>query len=432
MSKKERHKEKLENTKRRDLRIIWNSNGPNTNSGYAAETRDLLFRFVKDNWNVACIAFWGLDGFPAYQYGQDLIDDRFKDVKLKVYPKMDHPYGSDALILHSIDYKANVIFTMQDVPMLDPQHLQQLKYWIPFLPIDKDPCPPAVLERLRYAYKIVTFSKFGQDTLLKAGFTSTLIYEGTDTELFKPMDKLEMRRDYKIPEDVFLFGMIAANKENPPRKGYQEALEAFKLFYDKHPEARLFIHSQQRGPGGFPVEDFARTLGFHDKMFLYEPYRATYGSNHKDVSKQMNMFDVLLHPSQTEGFGLTVIEALACGTPVIVNNTTSMPEMVTEGVNGWICNSQEKGRFTNDLSYVYPADVNSLYEKMELAYKAVKENEAKLSEDCRNSVLAKYNVDSIYENNWRGFLEELQEEILPLQEPLKVVELNQSNIVPSK
>lgn len=423
-------KKQVNQVKRRDLNILWSSNGPHTNSGYAVETRDVLFRFRKDGWNAAAIAFWGSEGFPTYQYGQDLIDDRFNNVKLKVYPKMDHPYGSDALIGHAMDYKANVVITMQDVPMLDPQHLQQLKYWVPYVPIDKDPCPPGVLDRLRYAYKIITFSKFGQQTLLKHGFTSTLILEGTDPELLKPMDKAQARQDFGVPGDAFIFGMIAANKENPPRKSFQESMEAFKKFYTNHPEAAMFIHSQQRGPGGFPVEEFANYLGISSRVFFTLPYQAVFNTDSRRIAKEMNCFDVLLHPSRTEGFGLTCVEAMSCGVPVIVNNTTSMPEMVVDGVTGFICEPQKTGWWTNDNSYVYSPDVQSLYDKMEESYKMVKEKGPEVSKNCRDHILANYNIDNLYENKWKVFLEDLQQEILPLQVTPKAVELNQLNTPP--
>lgn len=343
---------------------------------------------------------------------------------------MDNGYGSDALLAHTVDYQANAVFTMQDVPNLDPNHLQQLQYWIPYVPIDKDPVPPAVLFNLRYAYKIITFSKFGQDALQRAGFTSTLILEGTDTELMKPMDQAQCRKDYGLPPEAFIFGMIAANKENPPRKGFQEALTAFKMFSDKHPEAILFIHSQQRGPGSFPVENYAEYLKISNKICYVNPYQAVVSSDSKKICKELNCFDVLLHPSMTEGFGLTVIEALSCGVPVIVNNTTSMPEMVQDGITGFVCDTNPDGFYTSDASMVYKADVKSLYDKMEQAFTLVKEKKQETAKACRDSILDKYDLDKIYQNNWKPFLEELQEEILPLQTPIEPLQLNQQNISP--
>ena len=48
---------------------------------------------------------------------------------------------------------------------------------------------------------------------------------------------------------------------------------------------------------------------------------------HKELLRQYQDADVLLHPSRYEGFGLQVAEAMACGTPVICSNAASLPEV---------------------------------------------------------------------------------------------------------
>lgn len=111
-------------TKRRDLKILWQSNAPHANSGYSVFTRDILFRLLKDGWNVECSGMGaGIDAYPVILHGEDLIDDRFKGLKLKVYPKMMDPYGSDSLVNHAVSAKANVVFDMQDVWALNLQDL---------------------------------------------------------------------------------------------------------------------------------------------------------------------------------------------------------------------------------------------------------------------------------------------------------------------
>lgn len=399
--------------KDRRMRMFWSSNGVWTNSGYGTYQRDLLARIAQDGWPVAQNAFWVLQGYPITIHFEDLIDDRFKGVKMKVYPIMADAWGADGMFNHGKDFKADVHFCMQDVWPLDPGILSQLKNFIPYVPVDKDPLPPMVGEKLKFAYKIISFSKFGHKVLENSGFYSNLILEGTDTEIFRPMDRVMCRTELKIPQNVFIFGMVAANKENPPRKGFQEAIQAFKLFQDKHPEACLLIHTQQPGPGGFPIMEFAKHIGVNMRGMLYlEPYRAIYGSDSKVVAKEMNAINVLLHPSQTEGFGLTVIEAAACGIPAIVTNTTSMPEMIIDGVTGEICKADVR-RFTNDLSWVEAADIDDLYQKMETIYQKVTSEPAKVAVACRQHIINNYDINTQYKELWLPYLERLQSRILP-------------------
>ena len=395
------------------MRMLWSSNAVWSNSGYGTFQRDLLGRIARDGWIVAQNAFWGLQGYPITIHFEDLIDERFKGVKMKVYPVMGDVWGADGMLHHGRDFKTDVTFCMQDIWPLDQGMVQQLTRFIPYVPIDKTPVPPAVLDKLRYAYKIISFSKFGEKALSEAGFYSKLILEGTDTEIFKPKDQLECRKALLMPEKFFYFGMVAANKENPPRKGFQEALQAFKLFQDKHSDAALMIHTQQPGPGGFPIREFASEIGIDlAQLFFMDAYKAVYGSDSHVVAGEMNAMDILLHPSHTEGFGLTVIEAASCGVPAIINNTTSMPEMIVDGVTGEICKTNGK-RFTNDLSWVEPADVNDLYDKMETLYAKLKADKPGIAKACREHIVKNYNIDIQYETLWKPLLEELQKKILP-------------------
>jgi glycosyltransferase involved in cell wall biosynthesis len=388
----------MANNKDRRIKILWSSNGHHTNSGYGIQTRDILFRMRDDGWNIAESAFYGLDSYPCNIDG------------IKVYPKMADPFGADAMLMHGKNFNADVTFCMQDIWTLDPNILKQIKNWIPYFPIDKEPIPAQVLERCKYAYKLITFSKFGHDLMEKAGFYTTYIPEGTDTNIFKPLDKVTCRREINLPENAFIFGVIGANKENPPRKGYQEMLEAFSLFEKKHPEAILFFHCQQIAPGNFPIMDYANYLGFGKKVYFMDQYVATCLSSSDKINKELNTFDICLHPSQTEGFGLVIVEAQSAGIPVIVNNCHSMPELVIEGKTGEICKTG-KPRWTSDNSLVYPADVDSLYEKMELLYKKLHEKNT-IAKDCRDNILTHYSIDDIFKDKWIPYLEELQKDIL--------------------
>src|SRR3990167_2839583 len=250
-----------------------------------------------------------------------------------------------------------------------------------------------------------------------------MIPEGTDVNIFKPLpNKQELRKKYNIPPNAIHFTMVAANKENPPRKGFQEALEGFKLFSDKHPEAFLSIYIQQLAPEGFPIAGYAHHLCLDGKVLVRSDYHTVVKWTSEDINEIYNTADVLLHPSQTEGFGLCIIEAQAAGIPVVIQDCQSMPELIIEGKTGEKAKTAYK-RYTNDLSFVNVADPSSVYSAMERQYKRLKENPEQVAKDCRDNIVDNYNIDDIVQYTWIPYLESLQDELLPLtmeEEPIKI------------
>lgn len=390
--------------KRRDLKLLWHSNAPWSFSGYGTFTGQLARRLRDDGWKIALSCNYGLQGTPIEWEG------------IKCYPSIADPIGGDALIPHAQEFGANAVFVMQDIWTLNPAYMSQIKVLIPYVPIDKSPVPQNVLSNLRFAYKIITFAQFGHDELAKSGFSSQLIVEGTDTNIFKPLNKKkELRQKMALPENAFIWCMIGANKENPPRKGFQEALEGFKAFHDQHPDSAMLIsYAQQTNPGGFPIKEFVHYLGLDANVFYPNDYLTAITGSSTMMNEFYNASDALLHPSQTEGFGLCIIEAQSAGIPVVIQNSHSMPALIQEGKTGFGA-STLYDRFVNDLGFVKVADPKSVAECMEKTYQILKENPEQVSRDCRVNVVANFNIDTLFKEKWVPLLESLQERILPLQ-----------------
>ena len=70
--------------KKRELRILWSSNAPWSQSGYGVFTGDLAKRLHKDGWPIAISCFYGLQGNPIDWNG------------IRCYSVMNDPYGADA------------------------------------------------------------------------------------------------------------------------------------------------------------------------------------------------------------------------------------------------------------------------------------------------------------------------------------------------
>lgn len=389
--------------KRRDLRIIWMSNSPHVYSGYGVFTKELLKRIHDDGWTVACVGFSGISGGIIEDY------DGYR-----IYPQMAEPYGTDALVNHGRDFKAHVHFTMQDTPTLNANLLQHVKTWIPYMPVHYSPPSPFVLDKIKHAYKIITFSEYGKQGLASKGFSSTMIKEGINTSTFRPLDKEMIRKRLGIKDGTFLFGMVGANKEIPARKGFQEALDAYKLFIDNHPNERvgLYIHTLSPPIGKFPIMDYAKQIGVHDRVIVPDNYSALYKSPPDVIAQMMNAFDVLLQPSRTEGFGLPIVEAQSCGVPAIATDFSAMPELIVDGKTG-LKVKVNRLELANQWGYHAVPNTQDLHKQMEKMYTMLKKDKkGKIAKACRNHVLKNFDIDQIFEDEWVPYLESLQEELL--------------------
>jgi glycosyltransferase involved in cell wall biosynthesis len=111
-------------------------------------------------------------------------------------------------------------------------------------------------------------------------------------------------------------------------------------------------------------------------------------------------------PSLDEGFGIPVIEAQACGTPVIVTNFSAQPELVG---SGWTVPYQPWWDFTQ-ASWLALPSITGIMKALEEAYLARDDDE------YRTAALEKaqeYDADKVYAENWRPVLTKLEKSLTP-------------------
>lgn len=387
---------------KKKLRILISSNTPYSYSGYASTLNEIYLQIRDEGYPLALSNFFGQEGYMREIDG------------IVHYPKMNNPYGDDAMLFHGKDFKADIVISNQDTWPLDYNLLKQINRWVPWVPIDHDPIPPSIVERMRLAYRIVTCSKFGYEQLKSFGIHSTYIPYSVNTEIFKPLDKVALRKKFGVPEDGFVFGMVAANKDLPPRKSFQEVMDAFKMFLQKHPNAYLYLNVPMGNSQGFPILEYAKILGIAERVLHNDNYNIFFKFGKDAVAEIINTFDVSLNPSISEGFGLNCIESQSCGIPVIVNDFTSMPELITEKT-GWKSKVAHK-RFTHLSSYVGEPDTQDLYEKMELAFKA---DRVEMGKEARKHILENYDSKLVFEKHWKPYLAKIEAEIYSSEEMAK-------------
>jgi N-acetyl-alpha-D-glucosaminyl L-malate synthase BshA len=84
------------------------------------------------------------------------------------------------------------------------------------------------------------------------------------------------------------------------------------------------------GPDRSLAEWLARRYGINDDVIFV--------GKQPRIVDYLSAADVLLLPSETESFGLSALEAMACNVPVVASNVGGLPEVIEDGVTGFLCN----------------------------------------------------------------------------------------------
>ncbi len=161
-----------------------------------------------------------------------------------------------------------------------------------------------------------------------------LIHFGLEPNIFKPRNKEQSREILDIPlgKKVILF---AVNNIYDTRKGFNLLLEAIEKLND--PEILLCIMGNTYG------KVLPKNANIHELGFV---------SDERMLSLIFSAADVFVTPAIEEAFGLTTIESLACGTPVIGFDTGIISEVIQDLTNGFICKEKNAASLASGINEV--------------------------------------------------------------------------------
>ena len=153
-----------------------------------------------------------------------------------------------------------------------------------------------------------------------------IVHPGVDVTRFRPgpaepgmRERLAARADRPI---VGILGRL------DPEKGIDVLARAMARLRAPHDDAQLAVVGAPLGDGAAYAESLRREASalLGDRVRFVGPT--------DDVPAVVRALDVLVNASRAEPFGLTVLEALACGVPVVASAAGGIPEFVTDGVSG--------------------------------------------------------------------------------------------------
>jgi glycosyltransferase involved in cell wall biosynthesis len=150
-----------------------------------------------------------------------------------------------------------------------------------------------------------------------------IIYNGIDISQFSFQPPNGLLEEFNIPEHVAIIGFVGQLDE---RKGIADLLNAYKVVNKQLPQTRLLLVGDGK----------LRSFVEKQKEELPRPSSIILTGFREDIPRIMNLMDVLVLPSYWEGFGLVLVEAMAAGKPVVTTKVSSMPEIVKDGVHGYL------------------------------------------------------------------------------------------------
>ncbi len=183
-----------------------------------------------------------------------------------------------------------------------------------------------LLHRLKYdrtCHGVIAVSVYVRNLLIKSGIPAlkiAVIPDGIDfpEKLPNPSEKLLLRRSWQFSSEDFVIGHAGAFTAE---KGQETAIQAFQLL--KLPHSRLLLAGD--GPTRTQLENRYAADG-----------RIRFLGHLADISPFIDTLDLFVMPSRSEGLGSSALVALSRGVPVIATRTGGLPEIIEEGVNGWL------------------------------------------------------------------------------------------------
>jgi glycosyltransferase involved in cell wall biosynthesis len=382
--------------------VLWHSNVPWATTGYGTQTKQVVERMNRDGHAIAVNANYGLQGTKMV----------WEDVP--IFPMGVEAYSNDTVRANFASWKkenpdnpAHVIVLFDAWTM--PKKMYEgvpVSIWTM---VDHQPIPPKVLEVLQWDNVTpIAVTEFGLDQMRRAGLTKALyIPMAIDCDVYKPTGTFEGQTGREIigfDDDDFVVSIINANKASGAggihRKAWAENILAFSIFAQDKPDARLYMHTERYGNyGGLALDFLAKACGLRPEQYRFVNQHAMHnGIPNEAMAAIFSATDCLLAATLAEGFGLTVLEAQACGTVAVVNNFSAQPELLGDG---WLTEGQPYWDGAQ-LAWFNTPNIPSIVDGLEAAYARGKGR----SDKARQHAL-KYDADRVWAEYWRPYLAHL-------------------------
>jgi len=223
---------------------------------------------------------------------------------------------------------------------------------------------------------------------------------------FKPLDQKiisELRSKMNIEDDKFV---VFWNNRNARRKQPATLIHIFNQFLQEvgKDKATLIMHTDPRDPNGPNLVANINELGLTNGEVKFSTQKVDFSH----LATMYNVADVTINISDAEGFGLSTLESLSCGTPIIVNMTGGLQEQVTDGESWFGIGIEPSSKAvigSQEIPFIYEDRLNNeeVVAALVKIYKMSKEERVAIGNLGAKHVQQNYSFDK-YVNSWDDLL----------------------------
>lgn len=328
------------------------------------------------------------------------------------------PWGDEIVPYYIKKYRPDVVLTLGDIWCY--QYLAKVPkdypwYWLAHYVFDTENIVSLWRQSLDNADYVILPAKFSYEMVKRYGYEHIhYIPHGIDTKTFKPekRDDIQTRREEEgIPPDAFTILSVAHNQE---RKRMDRLLRAFTLFAKDKNDATLFLHCKQNDQTGWDMGKIIPDLGITNKVYFTDMSAKMVEDVHVPqtmMAELYNLADIHALSTAGEGFGIPVIESMACGLPNVMTQYTTANEFLQ--VNG----RNEHGIpvpysdifFHNTGGAWASIDIMKMAEAFQYLYENPGQRHA-MGTKARKFVVKNYDIERV-KKEWARLFEDVEERI---------------------
>lgn len=418
-------------------KILMCSEASFLHSGYGTYAKEVLTRLYNSGK-------YELAEFASYGH---MNDPRDKNIPWKYYPNAvreddkryqeyngnaENAFGKWRFDRVVLDFMPDIVFDIRDYWMNSYQRFSILRpffNWVVMPTVDSKPQQEEWLDVYMNADAVLSYSEWG-GSVLQSQTNNKMKYFGSappavDLNIFKPMDKEEIRKSLGIPVDANIIGSVMRNQK---RKLIPDLIESVRIFLNKCEQQKnsvgvdtyLYLHTSYPDAGwNLPSILKEHSMGkrvlftylcknckkIHAHTFCHTikscPHcgqkSATFpsvadGVTTEQLAQVYNTFDLYVQYAICEGYGMPQVEAASCGVPIASVNYSAMSDLI-KILNGY---SIEPQRFFKELETeayrVFPNNDQLIF-TLWTYFGIEKENRKQISSQVRKLVEDNFNWD---------------------------------------